>query len=107
MDIRDFCCAGVAHFIIFINNIDETILPSEDQVRLKPPSVMIKGDCWEEVAHGLVDRSLCEVVPEDAIFKVQDLPLLNGLFSVSEDEIKDNILLARLIMNLALNHGIW
>ena len=68
---------------------------------------MIKGDCWEEVAHGLVDRSLCEVVPEDAIFKVQDLPLLNGLFSVSEDEIKDNILLARLIMNLALNHGIW
>jgi hypothetical protein len=97
LDIRDFCSGGVAHFI---NNIDETILPVEDQVRLKPPSVMIQGDGWEEVAQGLVQRGLCEVVSEDVIFKINGLPLLNGLFSVAKDEIKDDIKLARLIMNL-------
>ena len=97
LDIRDFCHGGVAHFI---NNIDNTILPVEDQRRLRPPSVMIEGDGWEEVAHGLVSRGLCQVVPEDSIFKVQGQVLLNGLFSVAKDEIKDGIPLSRLIMNL-------
>ena len=97
LDIRDFCYGGVAHFI---NNIDETILDVVDQVRLNPPSVMIEGDGWEEVATGLVSRGLCEVFSEDSIFKIGGQPLLNGLFSVSKDEEKDGIQLARLIMNL-------
>ena len=84
----------------FVNNIDETLLPVEDQVRLKTPSVMIQGDGWEEVACGLVHRGLCEVVSEESIYKVNNQPLLNGLFSVSKDEMKDDIPLARLIMNL-------
>ena len=97
LDIRDFCSGGVAHFV---NNIDETLLPVEDQVRLKTPSVMIQGDGWEEVACGLVHWGLCEVVSEESIYKVNNQPLLNGLFSVSKDEMKDDIPLARLIMNL-------
>ena len=97
LDIRDFCFGGVAHFV---NNIDETLLPVEDQVRLAPPSVMIKGAGWDEVAHGLVQHGLCEVIPEDSIYQVNNQPLLNGLFSVSKDEFKDGIPLARLIMNL-------
>jgi len=97
LDIRDFCCGGVAHFI---NHIDETILPVEDQVRLEPPSVMIQGNGWEEVAHGLIHRGLCELVCEDSLFKINGEVLLNGLFSVSKDEYKDDILLSRLIMNL-------
>ena len=59
---------------------------------------MIEGDGWEEVAHGLVSRGLCQVVPEDSIFKVQGRVLLNGLFAVAKDEIKDGIPLSRLIM---------
>jgi hypothetical protein len=61
---------------------------------------MIQGDGWEEVACGLVHRGLCEVVSEESIYKVNNQPLLNGLFSVSKDEMKDDIPLARLIMNL-------
>ena len=97
LDIRDFCYGGVAHFI---NHIEETILPLEEQRRLKPPSVMIKDGCWEEVAHGLVSRGLCKVVEEESIYKVQGESLLNGLFSVPKDEIKDGVALSRLIMNL-------
>ena len=97
LDIRDFCYGGVAHFI---NHIDETILDVADQVRLRPPSVMIQGDGWEEVATGLVSRGLCEVVSEESIFKIGGKLLLNGLFSVSKDEVKDDVQLARLIMNL-------
>ena len=97
LDIRDFCFGGVAHFV---NNIEETIIPVEDQVRLKPPSVMIHGDGWDEIAHGLVRRGLCELVSEESIYKINGEILLNGLFSVSKDEVKDGIPLARLIMNL-------
>ena len=97
LDIRDFCHGGVGHFI---NNIDETIVDVMDQVRLRPPSVMIQGNGWEEVATGLVSRGLCQVVSEDSIFKIGDQLLLNGLFSVSKDEVKDGIALSRLIMNL-------
>ena len=97
LDIRDFCFGGVAHFI---NHIDDTILPVEDQIRLKPPSVMVESKGWEEIACGLVRRGLCEVIPEDEVFHVDHQPLLNGLFSVSKDEVKDGVPLSRLIMNL-------
>jgi hypothetical protein len=84
LDIRDFCYGGVAHFV---NNIEETVIPVEDQVRLKPPSVMIHGDGWDEIAHGLVRRGLCDLVAEESIYKINGEILLNGLFSVSKDEV--------------------
>ena len=50
---------------------------------------MIQGDGWEEVAHGLVSRGLCQVVPEESLFKVHGEVLLNGLFAVAKDEVKE------------------
>lgn len=97
LDIRDFCFGGVYHFI---THIDDTIIPVEDQVRLKPPSVMVRDLLWEEVAQGLVSRGLCEVIAEENIYKIQGLPLLNGLFAVGKDEVKNGVAVSRLIMNL-------
>ena len=97
LDIRDFCTGGVLHFV---NNIDETLIPVADQFLGKPPSVMIQQDGWEDVAKGLVSRGLCEVVSEDALYSVNGIPLLNGLFSVGKDEEKHGIPVSRLIMNL-------
>ena len=97
LDIREFCDGGVLHFI---NNIGETIIPEGDQVCMRCPSVMIKDGEWELVAQGLVSRGLCKVVCEDELHRVGQQPLLNGLFSVSKDEVKDGIPVSRLIMNL-------
>ena len=98
LDICDFCYGEVAHVV---SHIDEMVLSIENQVRLKPPPVMIQGDGWgEEVACGLVKRGLCEVVYEETIYKVSDQLLLNGLFSVAKDEVTDDVPLSRLTMNL-------
>ena len=97
LDIRDFCSGGVLHFI---NNIDETIIPEECQHPMKCPSVMVCEGDWEALAFGLVDRGLCKVVCQDDLHHIKGVPLLNGLFSVGKDEMKNMIPVSRLIMNL-------
>ena len=97
LDIRDFCTGGVLHFI---NHIEDTLIPLEEQVIGKTPSVMVKDGGWETLAHGLVSRGLCQVVPEEALYSIEGRPLLNGMFSVAKDEAKDGIPVTRLIMNL-------
>lgn len=97
LDIRNFCRGGVLHFV---SNIDETIIPGELQFPTRSPSVMIKEGEWERVARGLVERKLCKVVAEEELYHIRGVPLLNGLFSVGKDEIKNDIAVSRLIMNL-------
>eukprot|EP00435_Cladocopium_sp_Y103_P043465 s1760_g12.t1 len=97
LDIRDFCTGGVLHFI---DNIDDMLIPWDDQKLGRAPSVMIQEGEWETVAHGLVSRGLCEVVPETSLYRKDNTVLLNGLFSVGKDEVKDGIPVTRLIMNL-------
>lgn len=97
LDIRDFCTGGVLHFI---TNIEDTLIPLEEQRVGKTPSVMVKGNDWENLSHGLVARGLCQVVPEEALYSIDGQPLLNGLFSVAKDEIREGIPVTRLIMNL-------
>ena len=48
----------------------------------------------------LVSRGLCEVVHESSLHHVGQSVLLNGLFAVGKDEIKNGIAVTRLIMNL-------
>ena len=97
LDIRDFCSGGVLHFI---NNIDETIVPADFQQPMKCPSVMVCDGDWEPLARGLVERGLCKVVCQEELHHIGSQPLLNGLFSVGKDEIKNQIAVSRLIMNL-------
>jgi hypothetical protein len=84
----------------FVNNIEETILPVDEQSIGKTPSVMVFDEHWEELASNLVSRGLCEVVHESSLHHVGQSVLLNGLFAVGKDEIKNGIAVTRLIMNL-------
>eukprot|EP00435_Cladocopium_sp_Y103_P068963 s726_g32.t1 len=97
LDIRDFCSGGVLHFI---SNIESTLVPPEDQVPMKAPSIMIRDDQWLTVASGLISRGLCTPIAEDEVYEIQGQKLFNGLFSVSKEEIKDGVLIGRLIMNM-------
>ena len=97
LDIREFCEGGVLHFV---NNIEETILPVDEQSIGKTPSVMVFDEHWEELASNLVSRGLCEVVHESSLHHVGQSVLLNGLFAVGKGEIKNGIAVTRLIMNL-------
>ena len=102
LDIREFCEGGVLHFV---NNIEETILPVDEQSIGKTPSVMVFDEHWEELASNLVSRGLCEVVHESSLHHVGQSVLLNGLFAVGKDEIKNGIAVTRLIMEFkALEH---
>lgn len=107
LDIRDFCTGGVLHFI---NNIDETIVQPDLQHPTKCPSVMVCEGDWELLARGLVERGLCKVMSEDELHHIGSQPLLNGLFAVGKDEVKNNIPVSRLIMNLkpwnAISHSL-
>ena len=97
LDIREFCEGGVLHFV---NHIEDTILPVDEQFVGKAPSVMVHDELWEELASNLVSRGLCDVVHESSLHHVGHSVLLNGLFAVGKDEVKNGIPVTRLIMNL-------
>eukprot|EP00435_Cladocopium_sp_Y103_P035476 s619_g9.t1 len=97
LNIEDFCEGGVLHYV---THIHETLLPEEDQRVGRAPTVMVDNDQWEELATNLVRCGLCKVIPKSQVFHINNTPLLNGLFSVGKDEVKDGVPVGRLIMNL-------
>eukprot|EP00438_Fugacium_kawagutii_P004168 Skav224689 [mRNA] locus=scaffold3171:104306:107602:+ [translate_table: standard] len=103
LDIREFCEGGVLEFI---NNFENYLVPEEAQVIGKTPRTMVLPEDWDEVASGLVERGLCEVMMEEDLFHVGGQPLLNGLFAVSKDEFSGSVELLRLIMNLKPLNGL-
>lgn len=52
---------------------------------------MVKDNQWEELESNLVGRGLCAVVHESALYHVGNDVLLNGLFSVPKDEVKNGV----------------
>lgn len=97
LDIREFCFGGA---LDFITDFERYIVPSEVQLIGKTPRTMVQPEHWEEVAAGLVQRGLCEVMLEEDLFHIHQQPLLNGMFAVSKEEVDGPIELLRLIMNL-------
>ena len=101
LDVREFCEGGVLHFI---DHIHDYLLPIEDQVIGKTPSVMVEPGEWERVATGLVERGLCDVVPVSSLHHVRGKALLNGMFCVGKQEFFEGshgrTEVCRLIMNL-------
>ena len=43
------------------------------------------GDDWPSVCEGLITK-ICEVMPVDQLFHVNQAPLLNGMFGVGKGE---------------------
>ena len=97
LDLRDFCEGGVLHYI---DHFLENLLPSDELVVGSTPRVMVDADEWPLVAKGLIDKGICSVIQESDVFKVNDKPVLNGMFAVSKQEWKGDIEICRLIMNL-------
>ena len=62
------------------------------------------------LARGLVERGLCKVLCQDQLYHIGTQPSLNGLFSVGKDEVKNQVPVSRLIMNLkpwnSISHGL-
>ena len=61
---------------------------------------MVHPQEWSKVARGLIEKEICEVFPESELFHLHSRALLNRMFSVSKQEVVNNIELCRLIMNL-------
>lgn len=97
LDIRDFVEGGVLHFI---DHFDDYLLPPEIQWLGKTPRTLVDDAEWPKVVAGLVKAGVCTMLPRDKLHHVAGQPLLNGLFAVSKDEMKGDIELLRLIMNL-------
>lgn len=89
---------GCQHFVL---NVDQFLKPVAEQVLVKPPEVMVADEDWPLVCQGLIETGVCRFICEDDVFRVQGVPMLNGLFGVSKEEwTPDGVEILRLIMNL-------
>ena len=61
---------------------------------------MVAEDQWEALCEGLLSWGICGVIPESEVHKVDNKPLLNGLFGVLKEETHQGHEVHRLIMNL-------
>ena len=97
LDLLEFCTLGTK---AYVECFESFLLPPELQVWSKPPRVMVIDGGWGELCEGLLAKGICSVFPLDKIYKVQEKPLLNGLFAVGKNEYVDGPETQRLIMNL-------
>ena len=63
------------------------------------PAVMVSDSEWGDVYKGLICFGICGVLPEKDVYHVKGQAVLNGLFSVSKNEVVDTVELHRLIVN--------
>ena len=97
INLEDVCELGTLQYI---RSFEDYLLPKEAQVYTRPPRVMVDEDSWEQVCSGLVNKGICEFMPMSEVYHIEGRPLLNGLFGVSKDELKNGWEVFRLIMNL-------
>ena len=64
------------------------------------------GDDWPSICEGLIKKQICEVVPLDELFHIDQVPLLNGMFVVGKGEFVGEVETQRLIMNLVPLNGL-
>ena len=95
--LEDFVTGGCAYFVA---NFTEYLLPEGMQELGRTPQVRVSDEDWPEVCRGLLETRVCEILPISSLHHVGDRPLLNGMFSVSKNEVVQGIELQRLIMNM-------
>ncbi|CAE7612103.1 unnamed protein product [Symbiodinium sp. CCMP2592] len=84
----------------FLANPLRYLKPENARTWMTTPRVMVSNDDWPEVAAGLVERRICEVIPLSQVIHVQGKPILGGLFGVPKMEEIDGVPVLRLIMDL-------
>eukprot|EP00435_Cladocopium_sp_Y103_P064308 s327_g26.t1 len=95
--LEDFCTGGCR---VYVAEFEQFLLPPEQQVIGRTPQVRVASEDSEEVCEGLIKSGICAVLPLRELHHVGTKPLLNGLFAVSKNEVKDGVELQRLIMNM-------
>ena len=96
LDLRDFCTQGTLHYL---DHFEEHLIDSSDLPCPKACRVMV-GDDWPTICEGLLKKNICEVIPVDELFHINQVPLMNGMFGVGKGEFVGEIETQRLIMNL-------
>ena len=97
VDLEQVVESGCLHYV---QHFEDYLLPRGAQVYTKPPKVMVPMDQWETFCAGLLSRGICGLIPESAVYKVDNKPLLDGLFGVLKEEKHQGREVHRLIMNL-------
>eukprot|EP00438_Fugacium_kawagutii_P024506 Skav231357 [mRNA] locus=scaffold1586:219038:222619:+ [translate_table: standard] len=85
----------------YVLNFESFLLDPADQTYVRPPRVMVEGSAWEPLCENLIRLGVFDIVHEDDLYRVQNKPVLNGLFGVSKHEFTPaGIEVMRIIMNL-------
>ena len=97
VDLLEVCEKGCHHYVSHFKDY----LVAQDMMRvIKPPRVMVADEAWPDLCRGLLKAGVCELIPESSVFSVGGSLVLNGMFGVEKEEMKDGICVHRLIMNL-------
>lgn len=93
----EICEDGFKDFILHPHN---WLKAESDRVWMKPPKCMVPRESWETVCRGLVDRGVCGIMPLSKVFRVNNQPILGGIFGVPKNETsEDGHPILRLIMD--------
>ena len=84
----------------FLSQPCKYLKPEASRSWMKCPRVMVRPEHWNEVASGLVERGVCEVIPFSQVLHVDRKPILGGLFGVPKNEHVNGTPVFRLIMEL-------
>ena len=95
--LQDVCTLGAKHYV---EHFSAYLKPRETWTHCKAPKVMVADEDWGEVCQGLVRTGVCVYLKRDEVFSTDQGLLLNGMFGVTKDEVKDGVEVYRLIMNL-------
>ena len=101
--LEDVVEKGCRHYVL---NFEDYLLDPKDQQYVKPPRVMVPPDNWEVFCRNLLKLGVFSMVHEDDLYRVQDQPVLNGLFGVSKHEFHEGWETHRIIMNLIPLNGV-
>lgn len=94
----DLVKLGTLHYV---ENSSDFLLDPADQKYVRPPRVMVDQCDWDSLCANLLSKGVFSKMHEDDIYRVDDKPLLNGLFGVSKNEFTEQgVEIMRLIMNL-------
>ena len=96
LELRDFCTQGTLHYL---DHFEDHLIDTSNLSCPRAPRVMV-GDDWPAICEGLIAKKICEVMPTDQLFHIDQVPLLNGMFGVGKGDFIGNIETQRLIMNL-------
>ena len=94
---HEVCEGGFKDFIL---HPQKWLKSRSDRVWVKSPKCMVPEENWNEVAHGLVNRGICGVMPLSEALVVDGQPILGGMFGVPKNEpTAAGIPILRLIMD--------